>query len=90
VLNAALLAGYIVGGVILFVILRRLFPEDVLGLYAALAVSVIVAAGIVFAIYVIARRKLLSGAASLTAEQSFAVFGEDAREKPKNLRRRKR
>jgi hypothetical protein len=38
----------------------------------------------------IVKRSLHANADTLQADHQFAVFGEDAREKPKNLRRRKR
>jgi ABC-type sugar transport system permease subunit len=90
VLLAAIVAAYVVGVVVIFVILRALFTDERLNVYAALTGSVIASAGIVFAIAYIIHRIIISRAPSLTAEEKFAVFGEDLRAKPKSARRHKR
>jgi hypothetical protein len=90
ILVAVILAGYIVGAVILFVLIRRLFPDSVLGLYSAMTVSVVVSGGIIFAAAYIIRRILIERAPKLSADQAFVIFGEDARDKPKSARRHKR
>lgn len=85
---ATLVAGYVVGVAVLFVILRRLFPESALGISGMFTISSVVAAGLVVVISYVLKRSLYAHEARLKQEQSFAVFGEDARDKPKNLRRR--
>lgn len=94
ILIATILAGYIVGVVILFALLRRLVADTVLNIYAAATISLITAAGIIFFLTFFVHRKLFAHEAEvkavLKAEQTFSVFGEDVRDKPKHPRRRKK
>ena len=84
-LNVALLGGYIVIVVILFVVLRRVAEFS---LYTALAASVVISAGIIFAIALMLRRYLRTHTPDATIDQDFSVFGEDIRDKRKNLRKK--
>jgi hypothetical protein len=85
-ITVGVFAGYTVGFVVLFAVLRRLFVE--MAWYNAASISLVVTAGIVFVISYFIKRSLYAEA--LSVEQQFSVFGEDARDKPRNLRRRKR
>lgn len=87
-ITASILAGYIVGFVVLFALLRRLFAE--MAWYNAASVSLVITTTMVFVAIYFIKRALFAKAEALSAEQKFTVFGEDARDKPKNLRRRKR
>jgi Na+/H+ antiporter NhaA len=88
IIVVGIFAGYVVGFVVLFAILRRLFAD--IAWYNAASISLVVTAGIVFTISYFIKRALYANAESLSAEHQFTVFGEDARDKPRNLRRRKR
>jgi hypothetical protein len=94
ILVATILAGYIVTVVILFTLLRHFFSETVLNIYAAGTISLVTAAGVIFFLVLVIYRKLFSEGkeqkASLKEEQTFAIFGEDIRDKSNNPRRRKK
>lgn len=87
VTTTSILAGYIVGFVLLFVFIRQLLP---LAWYDAASISLVVSAGIVIYITYLIKRSLFRRSAEIQTEAGFKVFGEDARGKSKNLRRRKR
>lgn len=87
-ITAGIITGYMVGFVVLFAILRRWFTE--MAWYNAASISLVVTTGVVFMVIFFIRRALYARAEALSAEQQFTVFGEDSRDKPKNLRRRKR
>jgi ABC-type sugar transport system permease subunit len=84
----AIMAGYSVIATIIFVIVQRLFFQDISGIAAAAAISLILAMVVILVIAYSIKRILFADEKRLKEEQSFSVFGEDAREKPKNLRRR--
>ena len=94
ILVATILAGYVVTVVILFVVLRQLFPETALNLYGATTISLITAAGIIFFLVFFISRKLFTQGEALKAtlkeEQTFSVFGEDVRDKSNKSRRSKK
>jgi hypothetical protein len=87
ILLATILAGYIVAVVILFVLLRRLFPETLINVYSAATVSLITAAGVmVFLAYSIHHKLFTKDLARKESEkkaETFAVFGEDVRARPR-------
>jgi hypothetical protein len=87
-ITAALFAGYAVGFVVLFVAMMQLFPT--LAWYDSAAISLVVTAGIVFFAAYAIKRTLYARETELKRDQAFRVFDEDQRQKPKNLRRRKR
>jgi hypothetical protein len=94
ILTVTIVAGYIVSVVVLFALIRQLLPETVLSLYGAGVVSLITAAGAMIFLAFFIHRKLFVGTAELNAAekeaQTFAVFGEDVRDKSHRLRRRKK
>lgn len=87
-ITAAVFAGYAVGFVVLFVIMMQLFPA--LAWYDSAAISLVVTAGIIFFIAYAIKRSLYAHETTLKRDMAFSVFDEDQRQKPKNLRRRKR
>jgi hypothetical protein len=87
VTSVSIIAGYIVGVVVLFVLIRQVFG---LIWYDTASISLVITAGVVFYITYTIKRSLFKPSRSMEAETGFKVFGEDAKQKPKNLRRRKR
>jgi hypothetical protein len=85
-LRVTILASYAITITVLFALIGRLMPA--LAWYDAAAASIIIAAGIVFFAAYALKRLLYAQAPRLSQEQAFVIFGEDARDKPKNLRRR--
>lgn len=84
-ITVGLAAGFLIGFVILFVVVRQLAPA--LGWYDAASISLVVTSGIVFFISYVIKRSLYAHAPKLADEQAFKVQGEDRRDRPKNLRR---
>jgi hypothetical protein len=85
-LRVTILASYLVTITILFALIERLLPA--LAWYDAASASIIIGAGIVFFAAYTLKRTLYAQAPRLSREEAFVIFGEDARDKPKNLRRR--
>lgn len=85
-INAGLVAGFVIVATILFAALRQIASE--LAWYTALTISLVVSGGAVFYISYVVKRALTATAAKLADDQVFKVQGEDVRNRPKNLRRR--
>lgn len=78
-------AGYIVGFVVLFVLLRQAFA---LFWYDAAAISLVVVAGIVFYLSYLVKRSLYARAAELKDDQAFKIFDEPVKGSRKKNRRK--
>ena len=94
ILIATILAGYIVCVVILFALLQRLLSDTIINIYGTATISLVAAAGIIFFLVFVVRRKLYTQKtvleATLKEAQTFSVFGEDVRTKTNKLRRDKK
>jgi hypothetical protein len=87
-ITIGILVGSVMGFVALFGLLRR-FAWETVGLYDAAAIALVVTSALVFIITFSVKRFLAQTAPPPDAED-FAIWGESARERPKNLRRTKR
>lgn len=83
-----ILVGTALGFVALFGALRR-FAWETVGLYDAAAISLVVTSALVLVITYGVKRYITQTAPPPDSED-FAVWGESARDRPRNLRRAKR
>ncbi len=88
VVTIAILVGAVMSFIALFGLLRRVAWETV-GLFDAAAIALVVTAALVLVITFSVKRYLVQTAPPPDAED-FAVWGESARERPKNFRRTKK
>jgi len=87
-ITMSIFAGFVIGFAVLFAALR-VFGWETVGLYDAAAISLIVASVVVLAAAYSIKRYVTETAPPADA-QDFGVWGESARNRPRNLRRHKR
>jgi len=87
-ITVAIMAGFVIGFTALFAALRLAAWEQV-GLYDAAAIALVVSSALVLVVTFSVKRYLTQTAPPPDAED-FAVWGESARGRPKNMRRTKK
>ncbi|MCA9907288.1 MAG: hypothetical protein KC519_01475 [Anaerolineae bacterium] len=87
-LTVTLLLGVFVAAAILLVLIGPNFPTTPAGFIAALLVSTAIPMTVGLGIAVVFWRRFRADAARLRDRDQFTVWGDDPRQRPKNLRRR--
>jgi hypothetical protein len=87
-ITIGIFVGAVMGVIAIFGLLRR-FAWETVGLYDAVAIALVVTSALVLTITFLVKRYLAQTAPPRDAED-FSVWGESARERPKNFRRTKK
>lgn len=87
-ITVAIMAGFVIGFFVLLAVLR-VFAWETVGLYDAAAISLVVTSAVVLSIAYSVKR-YITQTAPPPDTHDFGVWGESARQRPKNMRHKKR